>query len=65
MKQKIRIDMMKLSAEKCAEYLLESERDDFIENPSTDHIYFYAYTLANGPREAIEVLNQALKGELK
>lgn len=49
----------------CLWYILDSERDDFAENPSASHIYFEAYLACFGLRLAKELLAYELsKGDI-
>lgn len=42
------------------DYVIASEAEDFEENPSEDHIYYTAITLAVGEEEAKKELKEAL-----
>ena len=42
-------------------YILESEEDDFNENPSTYHVYYKALVVRDGEIEANNILKQAKK----
>lgn len=39
------------------EYIIDSECDDFSENPSSNHVYFHAYAARNGIGEALKILS--------
>ncbi len=51
-------------AEKCAEYVLDTENEDFFENPDADHIYYYALIHFYGKDHADLVLKEALAEEI-
>jgi len=42
-------------------YIIQHELEDYIENPSDDHIYYHALVVAYGIDEANKDLLQALK----
>jgi hypothetical protein len=49
------------SSELVMNYILQHELDDYLENPSEDHIYFHALVVNYGIDEAKKDLIQALK----
>lgn len=44
------------------DYIFQHEFEDFYENPSDNHVYFNAYVVAEGLREANIMLSDALRG---
>lgn len=45
----------------CIEYILDTEREDFYENPSDNHIYFHALCAFYNNRVAKEELSEAME----
>ena len=43
------------------QYILDSEADDFAENPSDNHVYFSALVILNNLNEAQKELNETKK----
>lgn len=63
-------DLRIVAVEKCLDYILENEEQDFKENPSNTHVYYWALVAAHGEHvantefvEAIEMLNLNNIGE--
>jgi hypothetical protein len=50
-------------AELLTQYILDCEEEDFIENPSRNHIYYIAYKMAFGVASADARLELILNGE--
>lgn len=70
MKQKLFTDLRIVAVEKCLDYILENEEQDFKENPSNTHVYYWAMVAAYGQqvaddefKQAIEMLNLCSVGE--
>jgi len=49
-----------LMLENICSYILESEDDDFAENPSDNHVYYLALELTVGQDKAYKELKQAI-----
>ena len=43
------------------QYIYDSEQDDFKENPSANHVYFAAYALEYGEKDAYKYLEETLE----
>jgi hypothetical protein len=42
------------------EYVLDTEQEDFYENPTQTHVYYLAYSIKYGELEACKILGEAL-----
>lgn len=45
----------------CVDYILDTEMEDFAENPSKDHVYYQALISFYGKEEAEKYLKEAIK----
>lgn len=56
-------NLNKDSLEATINYVLDTEMEDFQENPSNNHVFYHAFVCAYGKQEADKVLERAEKGE--
>lgn len=60
-KNKIARDSQLELTSDCLDYILETELEDFIENPSKEHVYYKAYSACFGPFKANKMLAESIK----
>lgn len=57
---RILTDNQELMLENVCSYIFETEKEDFEENPSDNHVYYLALELTIGQDEAYKELKQAI-----
>jgi len=60
-----KVSEIELTVVLCLEYLIDSEADDFLDNPSIDHVYYHAYQAKHGYKDAQLMFKQAIKKQNK
>ena len=60
-KQHLFSDLRIVAVEKCLDYILENEEQDFKNNPSNSHVYYWAMVAAHGQQVADDEFKQAVE----
>jgi hypothetical protein len=47
----------------CIQYILDTENEDFYENPSTNHVYYSAYAYLYGTQLANDLIKKIIEEE--
>lgn len=49
-----------LEVRTCLSYIIDAEREDFADNPSSEHIFYLAFKLKHGIEAADKVLKECI-----